>query len=206
MIEVVRHVSRGFSCNTYLCRDEKSGKLLVIDPGTSAEEVLALLSGEKPQKILLTHAHFDHALAAPALREATGAKVCVHRAEAPLLADPEKNASSYFGFPPLSFEADVLLEDGEEILLGASVFHVHHTPGHSPGGVCYRVDDLLFCGDTLFADGVGRTDLFGGSKDALCSSIESLKALEGVVNAFPGHGESFLLSRRLAQENLYFYG
>ncbi len=206
MIDVICHVSRGFSCNTYLCRDRATGELLVVDPGISASEILERLNGEKPKKILLTHGHFDHALAAPALRRETGALVCVHRAEAPLLADPDKNASSHFGFEPLSFEADLLLEDGEELPFGESRIHVHHTPGHSPGGVCYRVGDVLFCGDTLFSDGVGRTDLYGGDTAMLFDSICSLRELNGVECAFPGHGEAFSLSCRLAQKSMSFYG
>lgn len=205
-MEVVTHVSRGFSCNTYLCRDEASGKLCVIDPGTSAEEVLSLLGGEKPEMILLTHGHFDHALAAPILREKTGAVVCAHLAERELLRDPDKNASSYFGAPALSFEADVSLSEGDTVTLGETVFSVLHTPGHSPGGVCYRAGTALFVGDTVFAQGVGRTDLFGGDDGDLARSLSRLQALKDVSVLYCGHGPSCRHNWRFAQKGDEIYG
>ncbi len=193
----------GFTANTFLCTDEQTNASVLIDPGTDEEAVLKAVSGKQLTAILLTHAHFDHALCAGTLREATGAPLYIHQADAPLLADPYKNASAHFGVEPMRLQADRLLKEGESISFGASALSVLHTPGHSPGSVCFVADGVLFCGDTLFADGVGRQDLFGGSPEALLSSLERLKNLDGEHRAYPGHGESFLLSRRFAQMPLW---
>lgn len=198
-MKVLSFAASGFSCNTYLCVDEESGRSVLIDPGTSAEEALAFLAGRKPEKILLTHGHFDHALCAEKLREETGALVCAHARERDLLLDPEKNASVLFGFDALSLKADVWFSDGDTVELGKSRLCVVHTPGHSPGGVCYSAPSVLFCGDTLFADGYGRTDLYGGSFETLRASVLRITEFAGHTTVYPGHGGEFVLSRRIAQ-------
>ena len=193
MIEVTPYLFSGFTANTYLCRDTQSGRGLVIDPGADAAAI-EILANEKVESILLTHAHFDHALIAAKLAEKTGAGIYLHRLDAPLLADPDKNASACFGSAPLRAKADRLLEDGDEIRLGESVFTVLHTPGHSPGSVCFLCGDLLFTGDTLFFNDYGRTDLYGGNEEDLAVSLERLSSLKGVLRVFPGHDTAFFLS------------
>lgn len=198
-MEVFTYVSPGFSCNTYLCRDEKTGESVLIDPGVSAEGVLRFLGQTRPQKILLTHGHFDHVMAADSLRKALGVQVCAHRLEQPLLQDANKNASAFFRAGAVSFCADVLLEEGDTVEFGEAFLRVLHTPGHSPGGICLVGEESVFCGDTLFSEGVGRTDLYGGNEEKLFESIERLGGLPGSFRAYPGHGDSFLLSWRIAQ-------
>lgn len=198
-MQVFTHVSQGFSCNTYLCCDEKSGENILIDPGISSAEVLEFLNGRKVTKILLTHGHFDHVAAAEELRLALGAKVYAHREEAPLLADGYKNASLLVGMPEVRCSADVLLEEGDGIPFGDGELQVLHTPGHTPGGVCFFDGENLFCGDTLFAQGWGRCDLYGGDERALFASLARLRKLKGEITVFSGHGDSFMLSWRIAQ-------
>lgn len=194
---IEQHLFAGFSSNTYFCVGEAG--MLVIDPGTDGQGLLEAVGSRPVSHILLTHAHFDHCAAAALLRERTGAKICVHAQDAEMLADPDKNASRFFGCAPLSLEADVLLQDGDTLPFGEHTVSVLHTPGHSAGSVCYRLEDALFCGDTLFADGVGRTDLYGGSERALLDSLRRLSRLPGGLTAYAGHAESFSLSRRIAQ-------
>jgi glyoxylase-like metal-dependent hydrolase (beta-lactamase superfamily II) len=115
--------------------------------------------------------------------------VAIHEQDAPMLNDPQKNLSVHWG-ENLSFpEADIKLNDGDIFKLGNKEITVIHTPGHSLGGICLFVDDLLFCGDTFFAGSIGRTDLPGGNYQTLINSIQKkLFDLGDQVTAFPGHG------------------
>ncbi|MBQ3865462.1 MAG: MBL fold metallo-hydrolase [Clostridia bacterium] len=181
--------------NTYFCLDEAGG-CAVIDPGLDGEAVWDKLSrkGLCPTHILLTHGHFDHARGVRFLREKSGAEVLIHRADAPMLSDPYKAAASFYyrgqvaDYPVT--EADRLLEEGDEILCGSMRFRVLHTPGHTPGSVCFAAGDTLFCGDTLFAYGYGRTDLYGGDDAAMAASLERLAAIPENLKLCPGHGNS----------------
>lgn len=198
-MEVFCHVSRGFSCNSYLCRCERTGESILVDPGISADEILARFGNERFSKIVLTHGHFDHVMCADELREKTGASIYAHRLEAELLSDPKKNASSLFRATPVSFAADVLLQEGDELSFGDSALTVLHTPGHSPGGISLLGEGVLFSGDTLFSEGVGRTDLYGGDERVLKQSLFRLFALPAETRVYPGHGEPFELFGRIAQ-------
>ena len=198
-MEVFSFLGRGFSSNTYLCREKPLGACILIDPGTDQAGVLSFLADSVPEKIVLTHGHFDHITASVPLREATGAPVFVHPEDAPLLEDPEKNASATVVRRPVSFLPDGCLREGDTVSFGACTLKVLHTPGHSPGGICLYGEGCLFCGDTLFRDGVGRTDLFGGSAEALKRSLARLMELPPQTRVFPGHGEAFLLGSRFTQ-------
>ena len=184
-----------YQTNTYFCFDD-DGFCAVIDPGMDGEAVLNKLQerGLHPSHILLTHGHFDHVLSVKAVQAATQAKVCIHFADAPLLSDPGKNAAVYFfrgdtsRYPSAS--PDVLLHDGDEVVCGSMTFKVIHTPGHTPGSVCFLCEDTLFCGDTVFAYGYGRTDLAGGNPEALALSLERLSEIPGNLKLCPGHGNS----------------
>ncbi len=197
-----------YQTNTYFCFDE-NGNCVVIDPGMDGASVTEKLreKGLTPSYILLTHGHFDHILGVKALHEATGAKICIHADDAPLLSDPGQNAAVYFyrgqtgSFP--STRADVLLHDGDEIVCGSFSFRVMHTPGHTPGSVCFRSGETLFCGDTVFAYGYGRTDLAGGDPEAMSRSLERLAAIPENLKLCPGHGNSAHLDR--CRESLKVY-
>lgn len=186
--------------NTYFCFDE-SGACVVIDPGMDGEGIAAKLAekGLCPQYIFLTHGHFDHSQGVRALKAATGAKVVVHREDALMLSDPGKNSAGFYyrgdlsAFPTSS--ADLLVEDGDEITVGSMKFSVLHTPGHTPGSVCFQAENILFCGDTVFAYGYGRYDLWGGDKAALASSLKRIASANEELKLCPGHGNSASLGR-----------
>lgn len=186
--------------NTYFCFDE-FGACAVIDPGMDGEGILEKLNqkGLKPSHILLTHGHFDHSQGVKFLAEATGAQVCIHRDDAVMLENPATNSSNFYYRGDTSFyprtRADLLLEEGSVIRVGEMSFEVLHTPGHTPGSVCFRCEGNLFCGDTVFAYGYGRFDLWGGDKDALCSSLTRLHGIEEEMKLCPGHGNKATLSR-----------
>ena len=182
----------GFSSNCYIIHDGQSA--LVIDPSVSERRVLSALEkySLRLEGILLTHGHFDHILRADELRAVTGAPLYVHKDDAEMLSDSEKNAYALFTGKEFTIsDADVLLTEGDRIQLGKAYLTVLHTPGHTKGSVCYDAGDALFTGDTIFADSFGRYDLFGGDLSALKSSIarlcEMAKNKDRVI--YTGHGD-----------------
>lgn len=169
--------------NCYILEDEDTKKAAVIDPGGDAERIQAALEqgGLSLEYILLTHGHYDHTTGVPGLHEAyPEAKIYIHQSDA--------NGAGTNLFPLASQVDDLLLYDeGDELTLGSLTIHVMHTPGHSPGCVVLRVQDVLFCGDTLFCGSMGRTDLPGGSYQEIMASLKRLGQLEGDYHVCPGH-------------------
>ena len=177
--------------NCYILHEEGHDEAVVIDPGGSEEAVWMHISAEglTLKAILNTHAHADHIGAVDFLREKTGAKFYLHEADAPMLLDARKNLSAFMGMPIVTKPADVLLKGGEVLDICHMKFTVLHTPGHSPGGVCYLMEDRVFSGDTLFAESVGRTDFPGSSSQDLLTSIkEKLMTLPDELAVYCGHG------------------
>jgi hydroxyacylglutathione hydrolase len=185
----------------YILGDEETREAVVIDPGGDAAEILRLLKADrlKVVAIINTHGHFDHTLANAELKRRTGAPVCVHTADAPLLTTP--GFARAFGFADAEpVEPDRLLEEGDEIAFGPHRLTVIHTPGHSAGSIALLLDEggrkVLFVGDTLFYNGVGRTDLPGGSAEALLDSVRrKLFPLGDDALVYPGHGPDTTLGR-----------
>lgn len=182
-----------FQTNAYLLGCEATKEAVVIDPGFEAEEILAQVAsdGLRVVKILLTHGHVDHVSAVADVKAATGAPVYIHEADQEqYLMSP--TLARYFGLrteaqPP----PDHLLADGDEVTFGQETLRVIHTPGHTPGGVCFLSESakLLVAGDTLFCRGIGRTDLPGGSTRQLFDSIKRrIYSLDGAIRVLPGHG------------------
>lgn len=187
--------------NCYLVED--SGEALIIDPSASASAILRRLreDGCTPVGILLTHGHFDHVMSVDTLRQAEpNLKVYIHESDAPMLTDADKNAFAlFFGQDRVWKEADVFLTDGQAITVGNATLTVVHTPGHSPGSVCYLCaeEGVMFTGDTLFADNIGRCDLWGGSYAVIRQSLKHLRDFDGTLTIYPGHGDTNKLSRAL---------
>jgi glyoxylase-like metal-dependent hydrolase (beta-lactamase superfamily II) len=169
----------------------KDGELAIFDPGDEAERLIAAIdaSGATPRYILLTHAHLDHVGAVAALQAHYGVPVCLPKEELPLLENLAVQCAM-FGLPPLPQpRVDRVLQGDEALPFGTGTIRAIATPGHSPGGTTYLIDDHAFVGDTIFAGGVGRTDLWGGSWPTLKASIEDrLFTLPEHVTLYPGHG------------------
>ena len=159
---------------------------VVIDPGAEPETIRRAAEGRAIAAILLTHGHFDHIGAVADLMTPDTALV-IHELDAPMLGDPERNASWLIGQRITAPEATRLVYEGDEITYAGIVFTVLHTPGHTPGGVCYRAGNALFSGDTRFRAGYGRTDLPGGSMADLRRSLARLAPLLDECALYPGH-------------------
>lgn len=192
-----------FAVNCYLAVSE-AGNAALIDAPEGAERILAAAekNGVKIKKILLTHGHCDHIESLAELASATGAEVYIHELDAGKLTDSYTNLSGFFsGYlekPAEPYRGAICLSDGDTVELDELTFTVLHTPGHTSGSVCYIVGDVMFSGDTLFKNSIGRTDMPDGDQITL---FESLKRLEGFCGEhedyrlLSGHGPETTLMR-----------
>ncbi len=174
--------------NCYVLYDESRRDALVVDPGGDADAILRALAGRKPT-VLLTHGHFDHTGALPAFADA---RIWMHALDAPMLSDASLSVGAEFGDTAPRPPATDYVQEGDELSLCGLRVHVLHTPGHTPGGVCYDIEGALLTGDTLFAHGYGRVDYPGGDQRALIRSLRRLLALHGRTY-YPGHEEAGLI-------------
>ncbi|MGZ4133970.1 MAG: MBL fold metallo-hydrolase [Tumebacillaceae bacterium] len=188
-----------FQTNCYLLVDEATKQAVVIDPGQDPDPLLREIEGLNVVGIWLTHAHLDHIAGVQEVKEATGAPVLIHELEADWLTDPMKNGSGRYPeyFEPITGPAaDRLLKEGDTLQLGETTFEVRFVPGHTPGHVVFVTDGVAFAGDTLFYDGIGRTDLYGGNTEQLVQSIRSqLYTLPEETVVYPGHGQETTIGR-----------
>ena len=182
-----------FAVNCYLLWDEKSGDGLIIDPGAEPDHIMAQIdqASFSPRAVLLTHGHGDHIAGVGELVENYQIPLYAGVGEEELLANPSANVSAWFDKPITSPPADHLVKDEEIVQLGSIELRTLATPGHSPGGVCYlqEKEGLLFCGDTLFAGSIGRTDFPGCSLQVLLQSInDKILTLPDEIVCLTGHG------------------
>ena len=180
-----------FAVFTYIvaCPQTKEG--VIIDPAGDNEKILAALKEEgiRVRYILNTHGHADHVMGNEALKLAVAAPTCMHEADNRFFSRDEMRELSIkeLGLPPAEAVATEL-KDGDLLRVGTLSITVIHTPGHSPGSVCFYVEGNLFTGDTLFVGAAGRTDLTGGSLDTLIESIEKkILRLPKETVIWPGH-------------------
>ena len=180
--------------NCYIIWDHDTRAGAVIDPGGDKGRILSLIDslGLRIEWVLLTHGHFDHAFYTADIAEECGAKIGMQALDIQQVTQSMEvgeqfyNSSEFAPFTPTD-----LLNDGDVIRLGESEAKVLHTPGHSQGGLCFVTDAGVFCGDTIFAGSVGRSDFPGGSHEQLIQSIkDKILTLDDSVKLFPGHGPS----------------
>jgi hydroxyacylglutathione hydrolase len=178
--------------NTYIVRRDDSGRALIVDPGDEADKLLGAIDALDVtlDGILLTHTHFDHIGAVGPVAKATGAEVWVPETEAFVLADINRFVP-WPGIGPFdSYEAEHTLKGGERLELAGFEIDVLSTPGHSPGHVTFSIPDeaVIFSGDVLFQQSIGRTDLPGGDHATLLESIRTLvDTLPAETTVYPGH-------------------
>lgn len=178
-----------FASNCYILGD--SGEGAIIDCGVKAGEVKEVIekAGLKIKYIILTHGHIDHIAEVDRIREITGAKVVMHKDDAQSLSNSMLNGSTLLGSSAEFKSADGILNHGDVLEVGGLKLEVIHTPGHTPGGICIKVEDKVFTGDTLFRTSIGRTDLGNGNYGDIINSIKTrLMTLDESVTVYPGHG------------------
>ena len=176
-----------YQTNCYIIHDEQSKTCCVIDPGYEADSILDECDklGLSIEAILLTHGHFDHVGAVKELVAETGCQVYLHAAD--------------LSMPPMMTAGQLYYthtyDEGATLNLAGLSISVLHTPGHTPGSVCLLTGNSIFSGDTLFAQGCGRTDLPGGDWATILQSLNRLGRIEGNFWVYPGHGPSTTLSQ-----------
>jgi hydroxyacylglutathione hydrolase len=184
-------------CNCYIVADESSGKAYLIDPGAESSELISYVQKTQweLQAILITHCHIDHIGGINTVTAQRSVPVLLHPADEFLYNDVTMQAR-LFGVTPSYLHASQPSPRpgalGEELSFefGSSKLSVLHTPGHTPGSVCFHAEDAVFTGDTLFQASIGRTDLWGGSFQQIINSIKTkLLTMSDTVRVFPGHGE-----------------
>lgn len=189
----------------YIVAGKISNDAMIIDPGADAEAIIDFLKKGRltPKIIVLTHGHGDHIGANTGLKKAfPDIQICIHEEDQDMLPYPAKNLSilsAFYGGPTVrSPLANRLLRDGDTITVDEHIFDVIHTPGHTPGGICLSSKKrengkppILFSGDTLFKESIGRTDFPGSDQEKLLRAIkERLFVLDEDTIVYPGHGPS----------------
>lgn len=177
-----------YQTNCYLIIDENTSDAVIVDPGDSIRTLEKFIESNNVnlKAILLTHGHWDHSNGVKFVNSKYDAKIYVHKDDSEMM----KKNLSIFGELPNDSEV-IFVNDGEELKIGDLSFVVLHTPGHTPGGVCFKIKNVVFVGDTLFNGSIGRTDFIGGSFETLMNSIFSkLLTLDNSTIVYTGHGSS----------------
>ena len=201
-MKIDRFILGDFETNCYVVRAEESATdCLIVDIGFNPDELVGSLVEKKqnPIAVILTHGHADHIVGLDHIRrQFPQIKIYIHELDAPMLGDPKANLSTFVEGAYTAEPADVLLRDGDVVEEAGIRLEVLHTPGHTPGGICLyaRQEGLVYVGDTLFADSVGRADFPGGDMGQLIRSIRNkLLTLPDSTVAYPGHGSRTTIGR-----------
>ena len=201
---------KSFASNTYLLVSGNSA--IVVDPSVSINAIEKELNNQNASLVgvLLTHGHFDHIVSIDTIRERFNVPVYIHENDACMLTDGKLNGFyMFFKRDCVHNPADILFKDGDEISLGDEKIKILHTPGHSLGSSCFIFDNennekSIITGDTLFANGVGRTDLYGGDLKALIASIKKIATYDETSQIYPGHDVSNTLGEAIDNASYIF--
>ncbi|MFA5524172.1 MAG: MBL fold metallo-hydrolase [Tissierellales bacterium] len=180
-----------YAANCYIVMCEDTKEAMIVDLGGEAEEIIKKSKelGFKVNSIVLTHGHGDHIAGVPDLLKVVNCPVYIHEKDEEMLLDPKLNLTAVMSTGETIIKPDRLLKDGDIINIGNLKTEVIHTPGHTPGGISLKVENYLITGDTLFKGSIGRTDLYGGSYDAILDSVNSkLLVYSDDIIILPGHG------------------
>lgn len=207
MIRIQRFVAGAYGVNCYLVYDEETLTGYLIDPADKCHGAIQFVKENNLSLlgILLTHGHGDHIQGVPLTLESFEVPIYIHEADAYRTVSANVNMSSQMPGPAVEFVCQQLLKNGDMIPIGAHQISVLHTPGHTEGCVCFNIGDYSFTGDTLFASGIGRTDLSGGNYEQLLESLALLMTLDDSITILPGHGGSSTIGRE-RQTNPYCRG
>ena len=193
--------------NCYIISDKACGKAAVIDPGGDCQNILTSLAmhGLCAEYVIITHSHCDHIAALDELKETTGAKIVISTTDAATLNNSDYTLSAMLGTAAPTTKADICVNDGDTMTIAGYPARFIMTPGHTPGSMCiyFESEKVLFSGDTLFCESIGRTDFPGGSYSAIASSIKNkLYPLGDDIRVLPGHNsETTILHEK--ESNFY---
>lgn len=179
-----------YGANCYIVGSEETHEAAIIDPGAEFNRIEKKLKdlGLTPKIIILTHHHSDHIGAVEEFVEKYGTKIHIHKEDAAALNNGSENFSKSMFGKDISIKPDVELTDGDEVVLGDLKFEIIHTPGHTKGGICIKVGNIMMTGDTLFNSSIGRTDFPGGSFEEIITSIkEKIFKYSDSTLVYPGH-------------------
>ena len=201
-MEIYKLMPNYFGSNCYiLINEDNDGRhAAVIDPSVRAKDILSLAYEKRSniEMIIATHGHFDHITSIDDIRQQLDIPLYIHEKDAEMLLDGNKNAyTTFFGQDKCYKPADITLTDNDKIKLGSEEIEIVSTPGHSQGSICLLCPDFIVTGDTLFADGYGRYDLYGGSVELLKNSLLKLRSLNPKLRLYAGHGADTTLGRAL---------
>ena len=186
-IQIYRLELGPYSTNSYILTCRKTNESVVVDAPGDVDLVLAQLNKTSPQYILMTHNHFDHIGGLVELKSALDIPVAAHLADA----------------SDLPLRPDILLDDGDEISMGAIKLRVLNTPGHTPGSLCFLASNYLIAGDTLFPGGPGRTQSPDDFRQIIRSITEKLFGLSDQTQVYPGHGEATTIKEAKQQYEVF---
>lgn len=182
-----------YMVNCYLTGDSDTKEVIIIDPGFSPDQIIEAIEGNafKPVGIVLTHGHGDHIGAVEELIAKYKIPLYVHKFDDELIRGGSSSFTKMMFGREIILKADKYLVEGDTVTVGKMEYKVHHTPGHTPGGICLVCEDAIFSGDTLFRGSIGRTDFPGGSYEQIINSIKT-KILQypDDTRVYPGHNTS----------------
>lgn len=191
-MKILRIPAGIYAANCYIVFSQGSKAGIIVDPGGDTDDLIKVIDDNEIELkyIVLTHGHGDHIGGVAELKSKYNIPLLIHEADSELLKDGNKNFSNIMGMGSVELIPDRTVKDGDEISFGELKAIVIHTPGHTKGGICLKINDQLISGDTLFKGSIGRTDLLGGSYEELIDSIKNkLLVLPGETIVLSGHGQ-----------------
>lgn len=200
-MKILRIPAGVYAANCYIVFSEATKSGIIVDPGGDVVELNKIINDNKIELkyIVLTHGHGDHIGGVQDMKNKYNIPLLIHEADAEMLKDGDINLSTTMAMGSIELVPDSTLKDRDEILFGDLKAIVIHTPGHTKGGICLKINDHLITGDTLFKGSIGRTDLFGGSYEDLIEAIKfKLMVLPEDTVVLPGHGQPSTLRQEKA--------
>ncbi len=197
-VKITKIIVGNIQANCYIVYDEEEKNAVIVDPGDDSKRIIDVINSLRlnPELILLTHAHFDHTLAADKIRKEFDIPIYISKEDFNMI----ENNYDYFTRIGSDNKIDYFIKDGEVIITSTFKINCISTPGHTPGGMCFLVNNSLLSGDSLFYGNIGRCDLAGGNLQTLVSSIKKkIFVLDSKIRVLPGHGPETTIGNEISE-------